>query len=114
MKKVLLILLAIALSLGSACQKDVLHKYGLKNGQKVTIKGTIYLVGNAPFTQLAMNYQNTQVIIVPKNETMREKMNFAQNTKVTVKGKLKAVTLRTKTNKYIVQQVQVIDAVLKK
>jgi hypothetical protein len=103
-------LLLIATLFLSSCQDELLKKHGLREGQTVVVTSKIRLVGNAPFSKPAITYKGAQILL--KAKTAKDKKAFirAQGKDVSIKGTIKLNELTTRTKKYKVKQILLIDA----
>jgi len=98
MKKQLTVLLSalIFLSACSACASGK-PKAIYNDGDKVSVTGTIKLVGNEPMTKLVISTDNAQIIL-PRQ--MKDSLKNLMEKTVTAEGTIKAQLIETADHKH--------------
>jgi hypothetical protein len=76
------------LIIGCRSSKDVQHKTedGQTDMQVVEITGRLFVSGNEPFTELALEQVNGSIVIINRESTRYRELHAYQNRTLTLKG----------------------------
>ena len=108
--RVLVLALALAVIAGVAGATGTQEDLAYRNGEQITIVGVVRVVGNEPFTRVAVKTAEGVNLVLPRElgNTLRD----LQRRSVTVSGRVRIKRIRSADHKYEIVEYHLERAVL--